>query len=190
MRWFAPGVLPEGVATWFEDTAPYFDIETRVDSYLLTGRPDLGVKRRDRGPIEVKERRRVGGALTVGGRLAARVEEWHKHTDDGYAGAGGRWVDIQKTVTTYRYRARGATSATVACDVELAAIDASGIAAWTMALEASGPRPARHSALQSAFEEFLSDTVVPGSVADALELDAGYPAWLIETLGGRRNGRN
>ena len=90
VRWFANGSIPVSVARWFEDTAPRFDVERRVDSYLLTGRSDLGVKRRDHGPIEVKERHRIGSSMSFGGRLTARVEEWHKCVDDHYSAASGR----------------------------------------------------------------------------------------------------
>lgn len=183
LRWFADGEIPPSVMTWFEDTAPWVEVERRVDSYLVTGRADLGVKRRDHGRIEVKERRRIGASMTVGGRLVGRVEEWHKHVDDEYSEAAGRWLDINKTVTTYRYRAQGAAGATSACDVELATVEAEGTAAWTLALEASGPRPGRRATLRAAFEEFVSDSTVPSDIAAALDFEAGYPAWLIQVVG-------
>ena len=181
VRWFADGSIPLSVTRWFEDTAPRFDVERRVDSYLLTGRSDLGVKRRDHGPIEVKERHRVGSSIWFGGRLTAQVEEWHKRVDERYSTAPGRWVDIDKTVTTYRYRAQGAAG--TACDVELAAVEVDGTAAWTLALEASGPRPARRAALRLASEEFFGDTSLPSEISAALEFEAGYPAWLVEVVG-------
>lgn len=184
LRWFAPGRLPAEAIKWFESAAPRVVVEERIDSYLLTGRVDLGVKRRDGGPLQVKERRRTGRKMPVGSRLAGRVQEWHKSTKALSPAAGDRWIDVDKTVLTYPYRATGVGGLATACDIELAAVETGGLEAWTLALEASGPRSDRMETLQSSVAQFLSNADVPAGVASALELEAGYPAWLVAVTGG------
>lgn len=157
---------------------PDVEIEERVDTYLLTGRRDLGVKRRDNGPLEVKERNRIGRRLAVGDRLEARVEEWHKHSSDRTPTEADRWVEIAKTVRTYPYRVTG-SDRVAACDIELAAVEAEGVEAWTLAFEASGEASERMGTLTAAIDRFLSVADVPADLAAALELEAGYPAWLV-----------
>lgn len=179
LRWFASGRLPVAAIEWFEGSVPHIDREHRNDSYLLTGRPDLGVKRRDQGPLEVKERRGTGDRMSIGDSLVAHVEEWHKRIREGYPTAGGRWIDVDKTVLTYRYRAAGASSA-AACDIELASVQIGELEAWTLALEAFGSPSDRDAILRSA-GLFLDETGVPTVIAGALDVEAGYPAWLMQS---------
>ena len=179
LRWFAPGPIPTSAVSWFETSAPHVVVEERIDSYLLTGRPDLGVKRRDHGPLQVKERRGIGTRISVGGHLVGRVEEWHKSTQALSPAAGERWIDVDKHVLTFSYRAAGTGGLATACDIELAAVETEGLEAWTLAFEASGPATDRMGTLTSSVERFLSDTDVPAAIAAALELEAGYPAWLV-----------
>ncbi len=183
LRWFAPGRIPAAAVTWFEATAPHVVVEERIDSYLLTGRPDLGVKRRNHGPLQVKERRRIGTSIPVGGHLVGRVEEWHKSTQALSPAAGERWLDVDKHVLTFSYRAAGTGGLATACDIELAAVETDCLEAWTLAFEASGPPTDRLGTLRSSVERFLSDTDVPAAIAAALELEAGYPAWLLTVAG-------
>lgn len=183
LRWFAPGRMPAVAIRWFESAAPQVVVEERIDSYLLTGRFDLGVKRRNNGPLQVKQRRRTGRRLSVGSRLVGRVEEWRKENRDRTSASGDRWVDVTKTVLTYPFCVTQAGGVATACDIELAAVEVEGLEAWTLAFEASGPASVRMGTLETAVEQFLSETDVPASIAAALELEAGYPAWLLTVAG-------
>ncbi len=180
LRWFAPDRIPAAAIRWFENAAPQVLFEERTDSYLITGRDDLGVKRRDNGPLEIKERHGVGHRMSVGDRLVGRVEEWHKRTSDRSPAEGDRWVKVAKTVRTYPYRATG-SSVEARCDIELAAVEIDGMDAWTLAFEASGPE--RMVTLEAAVEHLLFDEGVPADIAASLELEAGYPAWLVVVTG-------
>lgn len=180
VRWFAHGRIPDSAVEWFEGVSPSIEIEERIDTYLVTGRVDLGVKRRDAGPLEVKERRRIGSRIAVGDRLEAQVEEWHKHTSVRTATETDRWVKIAKTVRTYPFRTNTSGGHTAGCDIELAAVEAGGVKAWTLAFEASGPASERMGTLVAAIDRFTSVADVPADLAAALELEAGYPAWLVE----------
>ena len=95
---------------------------------------------------------------------------------------GDRWVKVAKTVRTYPYRVTG-SSVEGRCDIELAAVEVGGVEAWTMAFEASGPASERMATPGAAVEQLLSVTDVPAEVAAALELEAGYPAWLVVVTG-------
>ena len=181
LRWFAPGRIPNPAVSWFEASAPHVEVEERIDSYLMIGRPDIGVKRRDSGPLEVKVRRCTGRRMSVGDVLVGHVEEWHKQTRDRSPAAGERWLDVHKTVITYPFRLAGAGGLVAGCDIELAAVRAEEVEAWTLAFEASGPRSDRMSVLRSAMEQFLAD--LPAGIAAALDLEAGYPAWLMQVAG-------
>jgi hypothetical protein len=182
VRWFARGRLPAEVLGWFEAAVRDVEIEERVDSYLLTGRPDLGVKRRDQGPLEIKERTGVGSRVTVGGRLEARIEEWRKSIQRSLPESGDRWIDVVKNVWNHPLRVTiGGFPA--ACDVELAAVEADGVEAWTLAFEASGAPKDRLVVLRSAAELFRDDTDIPSGVVGALDVEAGYPAWLLRLTG-------
>ncbi len=178
VRWFARGPLPTEALGWFEAAMPYVETEKRVDSYLLTGRPDLGVKRRDQGPLEIKERIRVGSRVSVIGRLVAPVEEWRKSIQIALPETGDRWIDVVKNVWNHplRVTVRGLPAG---CDVELAAVEVDGIEAWTLAFEASGPPQDRLAVLRSAAELFREGADIPSGIAGALDVEAGYPAWLM-----------
>jgi hypothetical protein len=181
VRWFARGRLPSEVLGWFQTSVAHVETEERVDSYLVTGRSDLGVKRRDQGPLEVKERIRVGSRLSVG-RLEAPVETWRKSIQPALPETGGPWIDVVKNVWNHPLRvAIGGSPA--ACDVELAAVEADGVEAWTLAFEASGAPEDRPAVLRSAAELFRDDTHVPSGVVGALDVEAGYPAWLLRLTG-------
>jgi hypothetical protein len=182
VRWFARGKLPTEVFGWFQAVVPDLEIEERVDSYLLTGRPDLGVKRRDQGPLEVKERIRVGRRVSVGGRLEASVEVWRKSIQLAPPEVEGRWIEVVKNVWNHPLRIT-VGGLTAACDIELAAVEVAAIGAWTLAFEASGPPEERLAALRSAAELFRDGAALPSGIASALEVEAGYPAWLIEVTG-------
>jgi hypothetical protein len=182
VRWFARGRLPTEALGWFEAAVPGVETEERVDSYLLTGRPDLGVKRRNQGPLEVKERIRVGSRVSVGDRLHAPVEEWRKRIQLALPEIGGRWIDVVKNVWNHPLRVTvGGLPA--ACDVELAAVEAVGIEAWTLAFETWGPPEDRLAVLRSAAQLLRDEADIPSGIADALDVDAGYPAWLIAVTG-------
>ena len=178
LRWFASGPLPVAAIEWFERSVPHIDREHRSDSYLLTGRPDLGVKRRNHGPLEVKERRGRGDSVSIGESLVAHIEEWHKRIRQGYPTAGGRWIDVDKTVLTYRHRGPDPSSA-ASCDIELASVQSGELEAWTLALEAFGAPSERAGILRSA-GLFLSEARVPTALAGTLDVEGGYPAWLMQ----------
>ena len=183
LRWFAQGRIPVAAIEWFEHTAPAVEIEKRIDTYLLDGRADLGVKRRDNGPLEVKERRCIGPTVAVGEHLEARVEEWHKSASGRTPTEADRWVRIAKTVRTYPYRATVSDGRAAGCDIEIAAVETEGAEAWTLAFEASGPASERMGTLTAAIDRFLSGADVPADLAAALEMEAGYPAWLVAMIG-------
>ncbi len=192
VRWFGDGTLPRTILTWFSQGPTSIDV--RGDSYRLDGTPDVGVKRRDHGPLEVKYRRPSTGSVDLGSGTVGRIEEWHKivHRDGTgtLAGGDGVWLDVDKVVYTRTYGVVDGVARPLAlralartgCDVELAAVTAGGISAWTFALEAWGLAGVRPEMLRRALAAFLDETPPPAALHTGLRHAMSYPMWLTVTF--------
>jgi hypothetical protein len=153
-------------------------IEERTDSYLITGKPDIGIKRRERWLLEVKRRTARAGTVPLPGIGVGSVEHWTKvrqpHISDGLH---GRWVDIEKVVLTERHVLES-DQGTATCEIEVASVSGRGISAWTLGFESFGLSALRPAVLNQAMEIFAAERRRPaafGHFADSV----GYPEWLI-----------
>lgn len=193
VRWFASGLMPRPLVSWFTLSGRRGTLEVRYDAYLESDSSDLGRKRRNRGPFEIKTRRGFGDTISVNDRLAGRLEEWRKviAATPPATTPADRWSEVHKVVLTrtYHVSTRGAMVEVAfgdlsapGCDIELAALTVEGVTAWTFALEAWGPSALRSSLLQRSADAFIADTGLPVSVTSQLTIDMGYPEWLAETV--------
>jgi hypothetical protein len=175
VRWFGRGNPPPGSLEWFLGLGPR--LEHRVDSYQSTAREEVGVKRRNGGPVEIKALERRDQLPTVFGLAAARIEDWLKWrvADDGRSADEdtGAWVDVDKTLLSVDRVAEGGE---VACEVELAVIGIGHVAAWTFALEARGPVMERRLWLIETAVLLLDEA--PPALPAALRDARAYPQWL------------
>jgi len=193
LRWFATGQLPPDIRSWFTCDGATGSVGRRIDTYRLDGRRDIGVKLRFRETLEVKVRQSVGANLALGAGLEGRVEVWRKWSPAGRlldADDSGRWVDVHKTVIKRRFSAGGdelviapgGAHPVDGCDVEIAAIDVEGVAAWTFAFAAYGPAAGRQYALVASWqglEGVLDDgRKLPEQLDRLLDRASGYPEWL------------
>ena len=188
VRWFGAGSLPESLAAWF--MTPAATVERRCDAYLIGTGPDVGVKRRDGGPLEIKTRLGRAGVVTLRDGTSGRTELWRKHAGPGTNAGATRWVDVDKIVYRRRFALVGRTARPVesmvrggyACHVELAAVSAVGVDAWTFAVEAWGPEETRGRLVTEALAAFAAETPFRDELVDGLVDDLGYPAWIDATL--------
>lgn len=153
-------------------------IEERTDSYLLTGKPDIGIKRRERSLLEVKWRTARAGTVPLLGIGVGSIEHWTKvrqpHTADE---PHGPWADVAKVVLTERHVLQS-VQGTATCEIEVASVSTHGISAWTLGFESFGPSALRPLVLNQAMEVFAAERRRPaafGHLADSV----GYPEWLI-----------
>ena len=178
VRWFAPGPLPDDVAKWFMANGRAKTIEKRIDSYLLTGKPDIGIKRRERSLLEVKWRTARAGTVPLLGIGIGSIEHWTKvgqpHTADG---PHGPWVDVEKVVLTERHVLES-DQGTATCEIEVASVSANGISAWTLAFESFGPSALRPLVLNQAVDIFAAERRRPAAFSHLAD-SVGYPEWLI-----------
>lgn len=189
VRWFAAGPLPDDVASWFMGNGRAKTIEERIDSYLLTGKPDIGIKRRERSLLEVKWRTARVGTVPLLGIGVGSVEHWTKvrqpHTADE---PRGPWVDVEKVVLTERHVLES-DRGTATCEIGVASVSAPGISAWTLAFESFGLSALRPVVLNQAMEIFAAERRRPaafGQFADSV----GYPEWLISMDAIARDGHD
>lgn len=178
LRWFFSGAVPDDLDTWFPLAA---GSERRVDRYLRLRRHDLGVKRRNGGPIEMKLRRSRRPWLLPDGRVG-HSEQWTKWRPRRFDTGPGVWHDVIKQVRTMPLALDGRpTSApdghNPVCEAELAVIEFHGSSWWTFALEVSGP-----AELQPALLGIGARWAWEGPMVDLIGDDTGlgYPAWLLE----------
>lgn len=190
VRWFARGPVPAAVSAWF--STPGVTVEVREDEYRIDGSPDIGLKRRDHGRLELKLRSGTSGRIELGGGLSGRIERWGKITDvderDAPGDRPGAWVEVRKAVLTRSYLldgngqvepARSPDTSVTGCDIELASVTVGEITAWTFALEAWGAdEEARIGALWGAWRAFEGETPLPEELGEVLEENLGYPEWL------------
>jgi hypothetical protein len=195
VRWFVHGAVPSSIFRWFARLST--SLEIRRDEYRLDGYHDIGLKRRDRGPAEVKVRCGSRGSIHVVDDVTGRLEEWRKVSaiDEGDIPLGehSRWLDVNKVVLTRTYHLNpdgipravpSQWSSTLGCDVELASVMAGEMPAWTFALEAWGPTSTERSdALDTSLSRFLDEAAPPPEFFTHLGLDIGYPEWLATEVG-------
>jgi len=135
LRWFIRGSLPAEVAVWFTGSTGV--LEERIDTYLLDGRDDVGVKRRFRQTLELKIRQLLDERIEFGDGLAGPLEVWRRWSPaEGLVEhvVDERWVDVHKSVVKRRFLLNGTevafspvVEATGAgCDVEVAGVTVRG----------------------------------------------------------------
>ena len=188
VRWFAAGAPPQQIIDWFAQGGEEAVVELRCDAYRRLNGPNVGLKRRDNGPLELKQRFSVASARPFALGLSGRIEEWCKTgLAEPPATTNWEWSVVDKVVLTRTFVVRDEAIVEVetremtvpACDIELATVTVGESVAWSFALEAWGPEAIRRSLLDRALETLAGDLAPapPGFVA-ALSWNMGYPEWL------------
>jgi hypothetical protein len=101
LRWFMAGRAPGSVVDWFTRGGSLGEFERCVDSYWCIAREDVGVKRRNGGPVEMKLRR-GSRSHTVSSDCDVRTEQWNKWVprSSRFGTSDGEWVDVEKVLLT------------------------------------------------------------------------------------------
>jgi hypothetical protein len=182
LRWFMPGVLPDRMYDWFQSGPREKSVEHRTDTYWLVPRTDVGVKRRNGGPVEMKVRRSARPWLTPSGDVVC-TEQWSKwrphRLDPG--DTTGAWVAIDKRLWTRTFTLSGeevhdaVDGRRPRCEVELGALTSETGTCWTFAFEVTGPARLQPPVLGRTVERFWSGDL-EGALGGAT--NAGYPEWL------------
>jgi hypothetical protein len=188
MRWIFPGKPTSETTNWFARFPSR--TEAREDIYLLDPQlPELSVKVRGGGALDVKTYRGSPGTLEVADRACGRMEYWHKWSFplDPPPATGGRrpgWQRVGKARRITRFStsdgpilARPGGGDPPWCEVELTEISIADLHWWTIGFEASGPADLLRNALDAAaaqvFDQPLPEVVEPG-----LEQSGSYAEWL------------
>jgi hypothetical protein len=191
LRWFALGLPPRDVVSWFSADGTAGTTERRSDNYQVNGLDDVGVKRRFGWTVEVKVRESVGSTMVLGSGLEAPLEEWRKwvpvNGDPVWPAPDARWVKIHKAILTRTFMladgevvgpASQADQKHSGCDVEIAAVTIGGIEAWSLAFEAFGPREDHRAAILSSWRALDSQANAPEGLGIHVGRAAAYPEWL------------
>jgi hypothetical protein len=187
LRWFVPGSLPAAVGVWFTGSTGV--LEERIDSYLLDGRGDVGVKRRFRQTVELKVRQSLDGRIEFGDGLAGSLEVWRRWSPaEGLVehGVDDRWVDVHKSVVKRRFLSDGTEVAfspvveatATGCDVEVAGITVDDDHWWTFAFAAFGPTSTRRESLLASWQALVTAAPPPEPFEPRTARAMGYPEWL------------
>ena len=187
LRWFVPGSLPAEVGVWFAGSTGV--LEERIDTYLLDGREDIGVKRRFRQTVELKVRQSLDGRIEFGDGLAGSLEVWRRWSPAEHLvehGVDERWVDVHKSVMKRRFLLDGTevpfspvVKATGAgCDVEVARVTVDDDHWWTFAFAAFGPPETRREALLASWQALVAAAPCPEPFEPRTARAMGYPEWL------------
>ena len=190
LRWCVPGPLPSDVGSWFAGSTGV--AEQRIDTYLLEGRSDIGVKRRFQETLELKVRQSLDGWIELGEGLAGSLEVWRKWSPAESlvnGGAGGRWVDVHKSVVKRRFSIDGTEIAFssdpqvtgAGCDVEVVEVTVGAVQVWMFAFAAFGPPATRRDALLASWRGVVAATSLPDPFGLLTGRAMSYPEWLATT---------
>jgi hypothetical protein len=193
VRWFGAAVLPDRFVDWFTDGGHSAVVERRRDAYRVSPAHDIGLKRRDNGPLEAKVR--IGPAVhsTLDNGFSGRLEEWRKYAVDEPRGeTTWEWSEVTKVILTRTYGLDevGAVQeltdpdlASPGCDIELASVSAEESVAWTFAVEAWGQADTRRRLLGGALVALAEQTSpIPSAFLEDLDRSMGYPEWLATVV--------
>jgi hypothetical protein len=191
VRWFGTGPLPGSFVEWFTQHGRTGVVELRSDQYDPTSGVELGIKRRDGGPLEIKHLTDSSPAFRVDGSLTGTLEGWRKVTKRSSMPAdrevASDWIEVDKVVVTRRYRLVGPDRVEEVadvepgwsgCDVELASVTVGGHQSWTYAFEAYGPAGRRIEVIRASAVAITAGVSYPPGFVSRLTLSLGYPAWL------------
>ncbi len=182
LRWFMRGAIPESFLGSFESNGAVIVRERRKDSYWPLSRVDMGIKRRNGGPVEMKVRRSARSWDMPSGSTVVS-EQWNKWRPSRLPieRRQGLWLDVDKQLLTRTFGPSGhevqgaADGRRPLCEVELANVTVASTTWWTVALEATGPATLQPSVLSAALDRLWSlglERWLEGAV------NAGYPEWL------------
>jgi hypothetical protein len=182
LRWFMPGQVPDRIIDVFASPLSSTVEEWRIDSYWPLSRGDVGVKRRNGGPVEMKVRRSARPWRHPNGPEGV-TEQWNKWRPNrlDLDGRDAEWIEVHKHVLTRTFALAGReVSGQVdgrrpRCEVEIAQLSVGAAEWWTVAFEATGPARVQPFVLWSAFESVWSPEL--SSSVDG-GLNVGYPQWL------------
>lgn len=184
IRWFAPGTPPHPLLEWFTRSETTGVVEERCDTYVVDGRPDVGVKWRHGTTLELKVRRSVGHSLELAQGLAGCTEVWRKWSPaDGLVAANrvdDNLVDVHKKVVRRVFALPGEAGASGFrdCQVEITTIRVAELDTWSFAFAAFGTTESSRESIVAAWDALNEQDPVPTSASTNLDVCAGYPAWL------------
>ena len=193
LRWFFDGPLPADVLSWFMPKGVGL-LERRLDTYLLDGRLDRGVKQRSGSKLELKMRTGLSEPASVADDVHGSVETWRRWSpadhllslDDDTV-----WVDIDKTIVKRRFGSDGqekvlSESTRVktgdGCSAEVAALSANGREAWTLAFAAFGEPDTHRSSLRTAWRSLSMQQGPPDHLQLGIGRSYGYPEWISKVM--------
>lgn len=188
VRWFFQGSCPADVREWFATGEPVVPIEARTDTYLTTGRPDLGVKIRAGVQLDVKARTGPGSRLGVPAPFEGTVEPWVKWSfplGDGGVDPGAVYV-VDKQRRLRRFALHDGSAVPVppdefpatGCAAELVDVQLDGRSWWSLGFEAYGTEAG--PALAVACNTLATQ---PSPIDFSPAACHSYPSWLAERAG-------
>jgi hypothetical protein len=198
VRWIFPGQLETAVAGWFGRFPS--GTQSREDTYLLEPRlPELSVKVRGGGALEVKAYRGSPGILEVTGRARGRMESWQKWSfpfspprPDSGGPVGWRPVSKRRRISRFALasgqivaRAPGPgqePGGEPRCDVELTEVRTRGQDWWSLGFEATGPARLLRSALETTAALVFAHAL-PGGTQPGPDDSRSYAQWLCQQPG-------
>lgn len=200
VRWFVDGPVPDDVAAWFAHATGAAPESERADLYLVSDDPALNAKLRE-GKLQLKRRggRRV--PVTFAPEVVGYRERWHKWSfriktkkspDLEAHEPTGLWLRVEKTRDQRTFAPEEQAGLLAARDlpvltptpaeaaaeltrVRLVGDDGRVHEAWTICVEAEGPR----DLLTPTLQQMGAYVFAPGT-PPALGLTAshGYAGWL------------
>lgn len=182
-RWFFEGAIPLDVLFWFVAADSATRRERRTDTYDLdSAQLGIGVKRRGSGGIESKSLVSATRLTEPVTGITGKVEEWMKVSrplEEVTDWADRRLLAIEKEIVSRRYRAGGTESDPFGCELELAAITAGSVEAWTICIETFGPSADRFRAFQAGIAGLVDLKPFPAQVSLEASNSVGYPEWIM-----------
>lgn len=191
VRWFYGGSLPGERLAAFQDVPKPGVPEERTDWYLVDEhRPDVGIKVRDGGWLDVKRRSGVETDRAFGATMRGTLEHWVKWSfalaaDATDAMSGWQRVDKKRWIRRYDLGGLGPATGVPfeqviesGCNAELSDVLVDGTPSWSLGFEAFGPPEACERALTAGVSAFLADTPELAAVAFMQADSHSYPSWL------------
>ena len=192
VRWFLPPDPARDalLTTWFDSATAE---GAREDSYLRTGRPDLGIKLRHAtataAKLETKYLVGTHGSIEIAPTMSGRLERWQKLSMkvDDPRGSSESWLVMQKDRRMRKFAFDGGHAFEVGpteqvqagAGLELTILrfseDGQETVITTLGLEAFGPS----SDLLTIFEHTCRRAFADAPAVTLQDIDSlSYPAWL------------
>jgi hypothetical protein len=177
--------MPSKVRSWFGGANGIRS--ERCDTYLVDGRPDVGMKRRFGEKLELKVRSSQDEDARLTEGLAGSLEDWRRWSPaDGLvvSDCTGPWIDVCKSIVKRRFTIDGTEIAFsseftgAGCDVEVVDVAVGADRWWSFAFAAFGPKRTRRDALLASWRALAPQAPVRELFTPAPDRSMDYPEWL------------